>query len=120
MSDSMNMFINYESRKVGRYEDKNGLMINTCAVTDSNTPYETAVSHPFYNNGDLIIVDTYSTKDDALRGHARWVSIMTAPELPKNLTDVGVCQIKLALGIPNNLSKERNLIRRNNGRTKEK
>lgn len=91
----------HEERKVARYE-KNGLFIDTCAVNDSSQPYETAVAHPNYNNDELIIVQRYDTKEQARKGHDKWVKKMTAKELPKAIKDVStsdVVEFAHALGI---------------------
>ena len=56
--------LNYESRSLGRYEEDN-LFVSTALVTDSDDPYETAIAHPFYNEGTIVIVETYDSKDDA-------------------------------------------------------
>lgn len=81
---------NYESRCVDRYE-KDDFVISTAAVSDSDQPYETAVAHPEYNSGLLIIVEDYATEDDAKAGHKRWEKKMTAPVLPDTLKDISTC-----------------------------
>lgn len=80
------MIGNYEERKVARYE-KDGLFISTAMVTDGDDPYETAVAHPQYNDGIMVIVESYPTKAAAKRGHAKWLKRMTAKRLPKQLVD---------------------------------
>lgn len=91
----------YDKRKVARYE-KDGVFVDTCAVTDSKQPYETAISHPNYNNDKLVIVEMYDTIEEAKKGHEEWVKRMTAKELPKSLKDVStsdVVEFGHALGI---------------------
>ena len=83
----MGMLGNYDDRMVARHET-DGLLVDTCMVTDSDSPYETAVCHPEYNNDSLVIVELYETEEDAQAGHDRWVAIMTADKLPASLTDV--------------------------------
>jgi len=83
----MDMADNYGERKVARYEE-GVVMVDTCAVTDSDQPYETAVAHPLYNNGDIIIVEMYDDKAASKVGHDKWVKIMTEGELPNELRDV--------------------------------
>ena len=80
-------------RGVARFE-QDGLFVDTCAISDSEQPYETAVGHPLYNSGELIIVEMYDTREDAAAGHVRWVETMTATELPTYLRDVSSCGIK--------------------------
>ena len=87
MFEFLNMINNYEERKVARFEEGD-LIIDTCLVTDSMRPYETAVQHPSYNRGDWIIVEGYESIEEAQTGHDRWVKIMTSQELPKELVDV--------------------------------
>lgn len=86
------MFDNYEDRKVDRYEEGN-LLVDTCSVTDAAQPYETAVAHPNYNGGDIVIVECYDTKQEAQDGHNRWVAIMTTFPLPVKLLDVSSAAI---------------------------
>ena len=83
---------NYDSRRVGRHEEEN-LIISTCRVTDSDQPYETAVSHKDYNSGSWVIVEQYDTKGEAEIGHEDWIGKMTAKELPEELKDVSTCEI---------------------------
>jgi hypothetical protein len=92
--DFLSMMGNYEARKVDRFE-KGALLVDTALVTDSYDPYETAVAHPAYNNGKWVIVETYKTKEAAQSGHKRWVEIMTADELPKELKDVSTAETSL-------------------------
>lgn len=77
----------YESRKVARFE-QGDLMVSTAKVIDSTFLYETAVAHPNYNDGEIVIVDNYDTLSDAKKGHERWVKIMTTEPLPERLKDV--------------------------------
>ena len=110
MFSFMSMANNYEERKVDRYE-ADGLIIDTCAVTDSDQPYETGVSHHAYNNGDWVIVELYPTREAAQAGHKKWVEKMTAKELPKSLVDVGTAEVKKlgeALGVDFENEKVRN------------
>jgi len=87
MFDFLSMVGTYSARKIDTYE-VGKLFIDTCLVTDSDQPYETAVEHPKYNNGDMVIVEMYNTKEAARKGHKRWVKKMTAKELPESLKDV--------------------------------
>jgi hypothetical protein len=80
------------NRRVDHFE-KDKLVIDTCLVTDSEKPYETAVSHPQFNKGKWIIVETYNTKEESQVGHLKWVEKMTQDLLPTELTDVSMAEI---------------------------
>ncbi len=85
---------------IDKYEEGD-LFISTARNTDSQHPFETAVSHPKYNNNALVIVAEYDTKEEAQEGHDKWVRIMTAPELPAELRDVstaGIAELCEAVG----------------------
>lgn len=88
MLNFMDMLGNYDSRKVDRYEGGEGFFISTAYVCDSDKPYETAVAHPEYADGKIIIVECYDTKSEAQKGHDRWVKKMASEELPEELVDV--------------------------------
>jgi len=90
--DFISMWGNYEERKVDRFE-KEGLLIDTCAVNDSDKPFETAISHPMFNDGKLVVVELYDTKEQAQKGHNKWVKIMTKKKLPKSLKDVSTAEV---------------------------
>lgn len=83
---SMSNINNYSKRKIDRYGD-DILIVDTCAVDDGEQPYETAVAHPFYNNGLYIIVEAYSSAKEAQEGHDRWLQKMQADPLPERLID---------------------------------
>lgn len=87
MFNFLNMMGDYEFRKVDNYS-QGDVEVDTCRVTDSDAPYETAVAHPKYNSGKWVIVETYFSEDAAQEGHNRWVATMTAETLPDKLTDV--------------------------------
>lgn len=80
----------YEERVVSRFEGL-GFLVDTAEVQDSNDPYETAVEHPYYNDGKMIIVETYANKEAAQEGHDKWLEIMTTEPLPAALIDVSTC-----------------------------
>jgi len=101
MFEFFDMVGNYEARKIDRYEEGK-LIVSTAHVNDSAFDYETAISHPNYNRGAFVIVENYSTKEDAQIGHNKWVGMMTADALPMVLMDVGqsgVQQFAVALGM---------------------
>lgn len=89
MFDFLEMMDNYSSRKVGRYDNDDGsIMVSTVMITDSALPYETAVAHPRFNDGEMVIVETYESEDSAKLGHERWVNAITIGPLPQELVDV--------------------------------
>jgi len=96
---------NYEERKIANYETTE-LIVDTCATSDSEQPFETGVCHLLYNSGKWIIVELYDTKEEAQKGHDKWVKKMTANCLPKTLKDVSSCGVvKFAISQGINLNK---------------
>lgn len=87
MFEFLQMMGNYESRVVGRDDFSDGFFVSTAEVNDGEKPYETAVKHPEYNDGSMVIVGKYDTKQEAEAGHAQWVKTMTADPLPDKLID---------------------------------
>ena len=87
MFDFLSMLGTYQDRKVARFE-RDGLVVDTCSVTDSDQPFETAIGHPEYNKGKLVIVAMYENEADARAGHNVWVHTMTRDDLPEELIDV--------------------------------
>src|SRR4051794_13089256 len=86
---------NYESRKVGRNDFDWGF-VSTAYCSDGEMPYETAVEHVAYNDGQMVIVENYETAEEAAEGHDRWVKTMTADDLPEKLVDccnAGIAQL---------------------------
>ncbi len=80
--------------KVDRYESEDETVkVSTIKVTDGREPYETAVSHPLYNNGDWVIVECYSTKEEAKASHKKWVEAITTEPLPDKLVDCSNAEI---------------------------
>lgn len=88
---------NYESRKVDCWGSEDGKkMVSTAAVSDGRQPFETAFQHPEYNDGYMVIVEAYGTREAALEGHGRWLKIMLEGPLPQELRDccnAGVAQV---------------------------
>ena len=78
---------NHESRKIARYE-LNDVIVDTCTVSDGMQPIETGISHPEYNDGELIIVQGYDTEEEAIEGHNKWVDTLTKNP-PEYLRDCG-------------------------------
>ena len=51
--------------------------------------YETAIQHPDYNDGDIIIVASgYESMEAAEEGHNKWVEIMTSDILPESIPEM--------------------------------
>lgn len=92
MFDFFNDIDNYSERKVDRFEEDD-LIIDTCRVSDGKQDYETAVSHPDYHNSKFIVVEAYSSKEEAQEGHDKWIEIMTKEPLPDELIDCCNAQI---------------------------
>ncbi len=95
MFNFMDMAGNYEDRKVDRHDGEN-FFISTARVTDGQKDYETAVAHPNYNDGKIVIVEMYDTKEEAQTGHDKWVGFMSSDSLPLKLIDCsnsGVSQL---------------------------
>ena len=90
--DFLSIMDTQEERKVDTYE-KEDLFVDTCSITDSDKPYETAIACPQYNDAKLIIVELYDTKEEAQKGHNKWVKIMTAKKLPETIKDVSTATI---------------------------
>ena len=70
------------------------VFVSTVKAFDTNR-YETAVEHPEYNNGKLIVVEEYDNKAAAQVGQLKWIEIMTAEVLPEVLIDRSTCMIKV-------------------------
>lgn len=82
----LEMSHNYDDRKIGNdYVGK--VRVSTAGVPDGTQPYETAVCHPEYDNGEMIIVEAYDTKEQAKKGHPKWIRKMTSKKLPTKLVD---------------------------------
>ncbi len=98
--DSSMMF-NYEERKVAPAYDSDGIVVSTARVTDGVLPYETAVKHPAYGGGEMVIVENYRSKSAAAKGHHKWIERMTAKKLPEKLIDCNnsnISQFGLSVG----------------------
>ena len=78
---------NRNERIVDHYEEGD-LIIDTCSTPDGHQTYETAVMHVDYReNGKLVIVEAYDTREEAQVGHDSWVRVMTTKPLPDKLVD---------------------------------
>jgi hypothetical protein len=98
----INDITNYQDRVIGRYDgDDEKTMVSTARVSDGRHPYETAFRHPDYNEGKMVIVEAYDSKDDAAAGHSKWVKVMTDGPLPDVLIDCensGISEVLGAIG----------------------
>jgi hypothetical protein len=88
--DFFDMADDYAERKVANTEI-NGVTVDTARVNDSTQPYETGVECELYND-KWIIVEQYDTKEEAEKGHEKWVKVFT-DKLPDKLVDVSECEI---------------------------
>lgn len=87
MFNFLEMASNYENRKVDRFEGDN-FFISTAWVNDSvNYPYETAISHPDYDNKRVIVIEQYEDIEEAKINHQKWVETFTKKELPEYLIE---------------------------------
>ena len=75
----------HSERMVGRYEG-HGVIVDTCAVNDADDPYETAIQR---GKKPCVIVEAYTTKDEAKAGHKRWKELAKAGKLPPRLRHKG-------------------------------
>ena len=84
----------YEQRKVANTVI-NGVTVDTCSVTDSTKPFETAIEGSMYNNNKWVIVEEYATREEAQKGHDNWVKKFSdLKNFPQTLEDVSSCEIK--------------------------
>ena len=84
----------YEDRKVDRWDSEDmNTMVSTAKVSDGRKPFETAVMHPAYNNGNMVIVSCYDTKEEAQIGHDKWLNLVHADKLPQPLIDCANAEI---------------------------
>ena len=101
MFEFINDMGNYQDRKIDRTDIADDFFISTAKVSDGSQPYETGIAHPEYNDGKVIIVEAYDTKDQAKKGHKKWEKIMTNENLPDQLVDcqnAGIAQLCDAFG----------------------
>lgn len=76
MLNLFSMMGNYEERVVARF-DSDEFSIDTALVTDRAQPYETAIAHKDFNNGERIILGWRRTKEDAQKFHDEMVAYYT-------------------------------------------
>ena len=80
---------NYDLRVVKNTE-RNTFTLDTAMVTDRALPYETAVAHKNFNDGDWIVLEWSETKEDAERTHDKWLAKLDAGV--DSLLDVYTCE----------------------------
>jgi len=68
-----------ENRTVGKYEE-NGTFVSTVFANDTGI-FETAVEDKRYC-GDLVIVQEYTNREEAKRGHEEWVHLLLSDPPP--------------------------------------
>ena len=76
MFDVLSMIGNYSERKVDRFET-DLFTIDTALVTDRELPYETAIAHKDFNDGEWIILGWRITKEEAQKFHDEMVAFYT-------------------------------------------
>lgn len=75
----------YEERLVENTKIK-GYTIDTTLASDIGKPYETAIKH---EDGKWVIVEDYYTKEQAQKGHTKWVrKVMKQGFSVKKLRDI--------------------------------
>ena len=77
---------NYSERMVDRYQEGK-ILVSTACVSDGDKLYETAIEHPEYKDGKIIVVEAYDTRKEAKQGHERWLKIIVDGPLPDYLLD---------------------------------
>ena len=105
MFEFMSMMGTYEQRKVARWEDAaTQVVIDTCAITDSDQPYETGIER---GNHPWVIVQTYASKKKAQQGHDAWVALAKQGKLPRRLKHGGSAALaKAVIGLGGNLDEK--------------
>lgn len=71
--------------------DFGSISVSTLVPFDckGNNIWETAISHPKYNNGKWIVVEEYSGERNAKTGHDKWVHLLETDTLPSEVEDIG-------------------------------
>ena len=76
MLDFLNMIGTYESRKVDNFKT-DLFTIDTALAADRELPYETAIAHKDFRNGEWIILGWRQTKEEAQKFHDEMVAYYT-------------------------------------------
>ena len=69
------MYGTYEERKVSNTK-RDAFELDTARVTDRPWIYETAVAHKEFRNGDWIVLEGCSSKEEAERMHEKWLGLL--------------------------------------------
>jgi hypothetical protein len=80
-------FLTNPPTPIARYTKGDAFVSTIGDVSDGEKPYETALQHPDYNNGKIIIVEKYDTEEEALEGHGKWTDLLVTGNLPEEITD---------------------------------
>lgn len=99
LEEILAMVGNYESRSVGYWcsELDKSCMLSTALVTDGVKPFESAMAHPSYNGGQIIILEAYDTKEQAQAGHEKYLAIAKADGWPDEITERNNSEVGLLL-----------------------
>ena len=88
MFDFLSMIGTYADRKVDRFET-DLFTIDTALVTDREQPYETAIAHKDFRDGEWIILGWRQTKEEAQKFHNEIVAYYTCHgETAQKIEDV--------------------------------
>lgn len=80
---------NYDLRVVKNTE-RSTFILDTALVTDRVLPYETAVAHKDFNDGQWIVLEWSKTKEDAEKAHDKWLAKLDAGV--DSLLDIYTCE----------------------------
>lgn len=80
---------NYDLRVV-KNTKRNAFTLDTAMVTDRALPYETAVAHKDFNDGQWIVLKWSATKEDAEKAHDKWLAKLDAGV--DSLLDIYTCE----------------------------
>jgi hypothetical protein len=92
--------------------EDNNTIVSTVEVPDGTKKYETAISSPHYYEGAWVVVQAYGTEQLALKGHARWTTIMQREYslLPEKLVECcnsDIAKLSRKVGCPTEFAKTR-------------
>lgn len=78
---------NYANRVVARTEfEKEEVIFSTCSVSDGSKPFETAMRNLEYHDG-FVVLEAYNTKEEAEKGHTKWIELYVTNSLPDTVED---------------------------------
>lgn len=74
--------------RIGLFDD-GWLYVSTIRCLDTcRQPYETGIRCPEYNDGRIVIVQSYDTEEESRTGHQQWIDLMQENP-PDYLRDCG-------------------------------